>query len=258
MKRSAAPLALLAALSVLACGPGPVPVPLYTDLTLYWQFQDGDGNVYGDFTAANPGCGVRTGPYPGGITNVDTIRVVMTGPFPTWELSVPCTAVNGMPGATFTGVPTGAYGWLVQGIRLGLPVFEVTGGGDVFDFPFFDLRLQAVYPNMDLYYDLPPGVNCTGIAEIAFNLYNLVGQVTEYSSDNAYVACGPARGFTMPSIPQGQYGVRWMEALPAMGPPLYKACRVGFPPQSPLQQTLPLGNAYTIALFPGDGTWCPD
>jgi hypothetical protein len=244
---AAAALASTLALAIPACGPPPPPP--YSDVTFYWQFQDGDGNLYGDFTAGFPGCD---------LANVDQVRVTLTGPLGTLPPStVPCVASNGMPGATFTALPAGSYVWFIEGLRLDFPVFSIEGAGNIVDFPIFYPRVGAIYPNMDLFYALPPGVNCTGIAEIAFELDNIVGGVVEYSSANAFVACGPPYGFTMPSIPQGTYGYRFIEAIPSLGPPLYKACRVGLPPEPPLVQALPNGSAFTIDLFPGDGTFCP-
>jgi hypothetical protein len=249
MNRTAAAAALVSLLATSACAPPPPPPPLYSDVTFFWQFQDWDGNVYGNFDDTLPGCDVA---------NVDSVRVTLSGPMGTLpSTTVPCVADNGMPGATFTNLPTGRYTWSLEGLRLDFRVFVVEGAGDVVNFPSFYPRLDAVHPNMDLFYALPPGVNCTGISEIAFELDNIVGGVVEYSSENVFVACGPPFGFTMPSIPQGTYGYRFIEAIPSLGPPLYKRCGVGLPPEPPLVQDLPNGSAYTIDLFPGDGTFCP-
>jgi hypothetical protein len=248
-RTAAAILASLVAIATSACGPAPAPPPLYSDVTFYWQFRDQDGNRYGDFTASFPGCDVA---------NVDHVRVTLTDPLGTLpSMLVPCVAVNGMPGATFTALPTGPYTWFIEGLRSDFPVFAVQGAGDIVNSPFFYPTVEAVYPNMDLFYTLPPGVNCTGVAEIAFELDNIDGGVVEYSSENAFIACGPPFGFTMPSIPQGTYGYRFIEAIPSLGPPLYKACGVGLPPEPPLVQSPPNGSSFTIDLFPGDGTFCP-
>ena len=246
MKRLAVLVATLLAVPLAACGP--TPGPAFTDVTFYWQFRDLDGNVFGNAATGASGCGV---------VNVDHLRFRFQGPAGPFTMTVPCTAVNGVAGAQFVGVPAGAYGWVVDGLRIGFPVFTVSGSGNVIDFPTFDLELLAVYPNMDLFYQLPAGVNCTGISEILFQLFNLDGGVTEYSSQNALVACGSPFGFTMPSIPVGNYAVPYMEAVAPLGTPLYKACRIGLPPQEPLVQQLPNGNAYTIGLFPAGGTGCP-
>lgn len=247
-RSSAAILASLLAAAGTACGPTSAPPPPYTDVTFYWQFQDWDGNVYGDFSSAFPGCGVA---------NVDEVRVSLFGPAgPLPPVTVPCVAVNGMPGATFTAVPTGPYSWLIEGLRIGFPVFSVEGGGDVVDFPFFDARLDAVYPNMNLYYDLPPGVNCTGISEILFELDNLDARLIEYSSANAFVTClpPPSNGFAMPSIPVGNlYAFRYIAAVDSFGQSLYQTC--DWPPGPALVQG-PTGSTYTAPLDPSVGT-CP-
>ncbi len=246
MNRTAAVLAaLLAATS--ACGPAPVPP--YTDVTFYWQFRDQDGNLYGDGTAAFPGCDVA---------NVDQVRVSMTGPAGSWTQTVPCIAVNGMPGASFTALPAGSYTWFLEGMRLGFPVFAVEGAGNVVNFPFFYPVLDAIYPNMDLFYQLPPGVNCTGISEIQFELDNLDARVVEYSSANAFVACvpPPGNGFTMPSIPgPNNYGYRYVSAVDGVGRALYQVCGLGYPPQAPIVQG-PGGVSALAPLLPATFT-CP-
>lgn len=246
MKRLVLMVAVLLAAPLAGCGPAPVPA--YTDLTFYWQFRDLDGNVYGDAATGVSGCG---------LANVDQVRFKFEGPAGPFTMTVPCVAVNGVPGAQFVGVPVGGYGWTVQGLRLGWPVFTVSGVGNVVDFPTYDLELLAVYPNMDLYYQLPQGVNCTGIAEVVFELRNLDANLVEYSSDNAFVACGAPFGFTMPSITVGHYAVPYMEAVAPLGTPLYKGCRIGLPPQEPLLQVAPGGSAYTIGLFDAGGAPCP-
>lgn len=228
--------AFVTAVFVLAgCAPAPVPIPMFTDLTFYWQFQDQDGNRYGNFTAAFPGCIDA---------NVDDVVVTLTGPGGRVVRTVPCVASNGVPGAMFAGVPTGSYTWTVEGWRAGLAVYSMSGGGQVFDFPFFDTTPLAIYPNMDLFYDLPSGVGCAGIYEIDFELDNITvpaSPVIEYSSVNAFIPCSPApnNGFTMPSIPLGTYGYRFIAAVdapPPRGRSLYQVCGYGLPPDQPFVQ----------------------
>ncbi len=252
MNRAAA--VVLALVAASACGPAPVPAPILTDLTLYWRFVDGDGNVYGNFTNAAPGC---IG------ANVDAVFISFTGPAGTITQTVPCIATNGYPGATFTAVPAGAYTWRLQGMRLGLAVFEAAGTGVIPDTLYFDNDLTALYPNMDLYYDLPQGMDCTGIYSIEFELDNITNPTTvvEYSSANALVPCRapPVNGFTMPSIPTGSYGYRYVAAVdapPPNGRSLYQICGFGLPPDAPLVQQAPNGNAYTAPLDLPLGT-CP-
>jgi hypothetical protein len=245
-----------AALVAAGCGPAPAPPPPveFTDLTFYWQFVDGDGNVYGNFTNTSPGC---VG------ANVDQVVVSFTGPAGNVTRTVDCIASNGYPGATFTAVPTGNYTWTIEGWRLGLAVFQTTGAGQVFNFPSFDTAPVALYPNMDLYYDLPPGVDCTGIYGIQFELDNITtaNTVVEYSSQNAFIPCRnpPLNAFTMPSIPLGSYGYRYVSAVDAPPPggfSLYQVCGLGFPPEAPLVQQGPAGNAYRAPLDLPLGT-CP-
>ncbi len=220
MHRTAAVLAAFLAVAVAACGLAP-DAP-YTDVTFYWQFQDRAGNRFGDFTAVNPGCGISGA---GGIANVDHVRVTMNGPAGPILLTVPCVAVNGMPGATFTAVPTGPYTWTLEGMRVGLPVFIAEGTGTLMNFPAIDVTMLAVYPNLDLHYDWPLGGSCAGVAEITFELDNLDAQIVEYSSRNAFVACGAPYGFTMPSIPVGnRYRFPFVRAVDRAGFVLSQAC----------------------------------
>jgi len=252
MKRIAAFAA--AALVVAGCGPGPQPVPFFTDLTLYWQFVDQDGNRFGNFTGANPGCVDA---------NVDDVVVTLIGPGGRTVWTVPCVASNGIPGATFPQVPTGSYTWTVEGWRAGLAVFSMTGGGQVFDFPFFDTAPLAIFPNMDLFYDLPSGVGCTGIFQISFQLDNITvpsSPVVEYSSLNAFIPCGlpPNNGFTMPSIPLGNYGYRFIAAVdapPPRGRSLYQICGFGLPPDRPIVQVA--GGVFVVAPLSLPFGTCP-
>ena len=245
MNRTAA-AALVSLLATSACAPPPPPP--YSDVTFYWQFQDGDGNVYGNFDYTAPGCDVA---------NVDHVRVTLSGPLGTLPSStVPCVADNGMPGATFTGLPTGPYTWYIEGLRLDFRVFDIQGSGNVVNFPFFYPRLDAVYPNMDLWYEIPTG--CTGVSEILFQLDNRDAEIVEYSSDNVFVACEepPLNGFTMPSIPVGNaYGYRYIAAVDPAGRSLYQVCGFGYPPDPPLVQG-PDGTSATASLFLPNGT-CP-
>ncbi|HET8734640.1 MAG TPA: hypothetical protein VFM45_12820 [Anaeromyxobacteraceae bacterium] len=236
------------AFAIAACGPAPVAP--FTDATVYWNFQDMDGNVFGDWTSQFGGGCVGA--------NVDQVRVSMTGPAGSWVQTVPCLATNLMPGATFTNLPAGPYTWTLEALRQNLTVFSTTGGGDIVNFPFFYATLPAVYPNMDLFYDLPVGGSCAQVAEIAFVLRNLDAGIVEYSSDNVLVTCRPPpqNGFTMPSIPVGNYGYRFVSAIDAGGFSLYQVCGLGFPPQLPLVQSWPNGNAYTAPLAFAIGT-CP-
>lgn len=250
MTRTAALIVSSLALAVAACGPAPVAP--YTNVTFYWQFQDMDGNVYGDWSVYS-GCGSA---------NVDQVRVTMSGPAGQWTQTVDCLAPDTfMPGAMFTNLPVGPYTWVLEGRRLDFTVYTATGSGDLVNFPVLHTTILADYPNMDLWYQLPLGQTCAGIAEIAFRLYNLDGGVVEYSSDNVIVACQPPpnNGFTMPSIPVGNYGYQFVSALNAPWPngaAVYQVCGFGYPPQAPLVQTRPNGNAYTAQLGYAIGT-CP-
>lgn len=248
-RTAAAALASLLAFAGTACGPGPVPPPPYTDVTFFWQLRDWNGNLYGDFSSSFPGCD---------LANVDEVRITIDAPGGSFTQRVPCVAVTGMPGAIITNVPTGPITWYVEGLRLDFPVFAYQGGGDGVNFPTFYLTLDAVYPNMDLYYEFPPGVNCTGISEIQFELWNLDAQLVEYSSRNALVDCRPFpdNGFTMPSIPVGNlYGYTYVAAVDSLGFSLYQTCGFGIPPDPPLVQG-PDGSAYTALLAPTLGQ-CP-
>jgi hypothetical protein len=231
------------ALAIAACGPAPVAP--FTNATVFWNFQDMDGNVFGDWTSQFGGGCVGA--------NVDQVRVSMTGPAGSWVQTVPCLASNLMPGATFTNLPAGPYTWTLEGLRQNLTVFSTTGSGDIVNFPTFFATLLAEYPNMDLFYQLPVGETCAGVAEIAFQLDNTDAGIVEYSSDNVLVTCQPPplNGFTMPSIPIGNYRYRYVSAINAGGFALYQACGAG-----PINQVWPNGVSFTAVLGYAIGT-CP-
>ncbi len=241
MTRAAAVSAI--ALALAACGPAPVAP--FTSATVYWNFQDMDGNVYGDWTSQ----------FGGGClgANVDEVRVSMTGPAGSWVQTVPCLASNQMPGATFTNLPAGPYTWTLEGRRQNFTVFTRAGSGDIVNFPIVYQTLLADYPNMDLFYQLPVGGSCTQVAEIAFQLNNVDAGIVEYSSDNVLVTCRPPplNGFTMPSIPVGNYRYRFVSAIDAGGFALYQVCGAG-----PIVQSWPNGVSFTANLGFAIGT-CP-
>jgi hypothetical protein len=231
------------AFAVAACGPAPAPP--YSDVTFYWRFQDMNGNLYGDWTAAYPGCG---------IANVDHVRVSYTGPAGYETFTAPCT-VNGVPGAMPPApLPTGSYAWTLEGMRQGLAVYYAEGVSDFVNFPSFYLTLPAVYANMDLWYDFPLGGSCVGVSEILFELDNLDANLVEYSSANAFVGCGAPFGFTMPSIPSpNNYGFRFVEAVDPVSRVLYQACGgVAYPPQAPIWHTgsEPASTAHLVGICP--------
>ncbi len=246
----AALVALASLVATAACGPAP-SAP-FTDVTFLWAFRDANNNVFGNYGSGDPGC---LG------ANVDTVLVSITGPAGTINYpAFTCTApVTFMPGVVLTNLPVGTYSWSLQGQRQGLTVFSASGTSNFVNFPVFQTEMRAVFPNMDLFYNLPPGATCAGVTEIGFELWNGPGQtgsVLEYSSQNVMVSCGAPFGFSMPSIPTGNYGLRYVEAWQAVGPPLYQVCGVGYRPQSPIVQTQS-GTGVTVDLVLGSGSWCP-
>jgi hypothetical protein len=235
---AAAALASLIALATSACGPAPAPP--FTDVTFYWQFLDGDGILYGDYTARNPGCNAA---------NVDEVWITISGPGGVTDMVVPCT--NGLlPGVTLTLVPTGPSTWVIRGLRQQFQVFSVTGAGQIAGLPSFDTTLEANHPNMDLAYELPLGLDCSSVSGIRFELNNIVGRVVEYSDQNQFPACRPppTNFFTMPSIPIGTYGFRFVAAVNVLGQSVAQECGYGLPPQEPIVQVAPSGTLATALL----------
>jgi hypothetical protein len=162
MKRAAA----LAALALIgaACEPAPPPPPIYasTEITFYWRFVGDQGDVFGDYTIGNTGCETAA---------VDQVRISLTGPGGPYSQTVACVQPNGSPGVivpAWVGVNT----WTVEGLRTGHPVFRVQGTATV-DVPAtFDLTLDALYGDMNLFYDLPAGQACLAGDTIQVALYD--------------------------------------------------------------------------------------
>jgi hypothetical protein len=202
MKRAAvAALALAAA----ACEPA---VPMYpaTDITFYWRFIGQQGDVFGDYSNANPGC------YG---ASVDQLKITLTSPAGVQTLYAPCVSSLGSPGAVFS-TWVGVNSWIVQGLRTGLPVFEVTGSVNVPDLgATMDLSLPALYGDMNLFYELPATAACFAGDTIQLTLYDYdyvpsrVAYTTDYPGFTIPIPCnypplappdGPDNFIVIPSL----------------------------------------------------------
>jgi hypothetical protein len=179
MKRAAAIAAL--ALAGAACEPAP-PVYAVSEITFYWRFMGQQGDVFGDYTVGNTGCATAA---------VDEIQITLGGPGGPYARTVGCVQSNGSPGVV---VPAwvGPNTWTIEGLRTGHRVFTVQGSADVGAPITLDLTLQAIYGDMNLFYDLPAGQACLAGDTLQVALYDY-----DYNPSRlAYTTNLP--GFTVP------------------------------------------------------------
>ncbi len=220
---------VLAALALGAGCSSPPPPPL-VNLNLYWHFVGAQGQVYGNGSQTDPGCAQA---------GVDTVQVRLTDP--TGYLTVqtfPCVQSNGVPGVTFPGMIAGPYSWVLDGYRGSLPVYDVTQASqnvapDSTGNAVFDVGSQALYPDLIVSYFLPSGppqVTCStaGIKQMSFALFQGSSLVyTNGGSPGFAVPCGDPtqnNNFTVPSLPFGNYQLRYLAALDSTGNSLFEVC----------------------------------
>jgi len=222
---------LLAATLALSAGCySSPPSPPIVNLNLYWHFVGRQGQTYGDGTQANTGCAEA---------GVDTVSVTLTDPtgYTYAPQSFPCVQSNGVPGVTYPGLYAGGYAWIVAGYRGSLPVYSVTQTNqpvnpDSTGNATVDVAPAALYPDLNVTYDLPATVTCSAasIVQVSFELdqggalyYTNAGSAT---SPGFGLPCAdpPQNVFTVPSLPAGtNYQFSYIEALASTGP-VYEAC----------------------------------
>jgi hypothetical protein len=246
----AAVVAILLVAGAVACAPPPPPPPPPT-IALYWQFVGSQGQVYGNGTQRDPGCVAA---------NVNAIRMMVTDPtgYVVDDYVYPCV-YEGVPGIYYDGIYdsygyyvgpllTGVYRWGIEGIRNydftvrpgptnGLTVFYEQGDTNVQGDVVLTVPLAADFPDMNVSYTLQPGsVTCANnqsglpLGQIEFSLLDTMPPYLEvYSATNLYVTCqDPPNSFPVPSVPPGNYYMRFISALTAVVPPAaaYQECGV--------------------------------
>lgn len=188
-------------------------------VTLYWRFVNSQLQTYGDYSPANPGCAAA---------GVDQVRVTILEAGGSFVQTFSCVqAANGVPGVTVLDFLPGAYPWTLEGLRGGLTVYSDSGTATVTSsFPDAVVNgvLGASYSDFNVFYTLPVGATCAGIAEIAFQLYtDTISPFLEYSDQNVLVPCSQG-GFVVPSLSAGNYFFRFIAAITSGGTSLYQVC----------------------------------
>jgi hypothetical protein len=152
---------LMAAAAVAGCGTSTNSPP--GSMTLYWAFQDGAGNGYGNYTPANSGCAAA------GIDHVAiALNNVDQGDFPCEDTA------TGTPGIQFARLAPGTYTVILDGLRGGDLIYSssyslvVISNADVSQ----DAVLQAVSPAaLDVYYSLNGSYSCNTSAGVVTSIY---------------------------------------------------------------------------------------
>jgi hypothetical protein len=220
-------VALMAMFGILAVGCGGGSSGPSTSITFYWSFVGAQGQEYGDGTQNDSGC-LGAG--------VESVVVTLWDPSGV-QLSpqeFDCEdAVSGVPGISlYVNNGPGTYGWAVDAMRNGEPVYSDEGtvavveGDDVIQ----DAFAAALYADLNVYYDLP---TCSGIDRMAIALYEdttadwLLAYSTDLGPNPPFVIpCGTS--FIVPSLPTpADYRVHFLSALNVNGEAVYQVCPVG-------------------------------
>jgi hypothetical protein len=193
-------------------------------LTFYWSFQDAGGAIAGDFTVRNPGCD---------IAGVDSVDITVGGVTSTEN----CVQSNGAPGVTITGFLQGPIQYGVDGFRGNERVFTTSGvvnarsNADVST----DLTLTPIDPQ-SLVVDFNV-LNTTGTTstQCVFNGQPIVGLLYELQDASGNIVsstdvpgsggtvkqpinCDPNTfGFSIAGVPLGNYRLRYLTAVSAVG-----------------------------------------
>ncbi len=225
-------LALTAALATTLAGTGCfVSTDEPTgDLDLAWRFQDFDGNLAGNFTAGNSGCGVAL---------PDDVEVAVYDDFNNrvYLRTFPCQEPgSGLPRAYLSNLRTGSYAWVATAYRAGSPIFE--DSGSVFvnanATSQVDATLGVLSPApLTVYFTQNGLFTCAGTPRIRYDLFTAGGVFLE---SNDQIPCDPVSfGFTADTDrPTGfSYEVD-LYALTAGGVSVNETCRTlvrhgGFP-----------------------------
>ena len=225
-------LALTAALATALGGTGCIVTTSDPagDLDLAWRFQNSEGAIAGNWTAANSGCGVAL---------PDDVDVALYDTFDNRVLfrTYPCEeAGSGLPRAFVSNLREGTYTFVVTAYRAGSPIFEDTGSVFVnanTTTPV-DATLAVLSPAPLTIYFTQGGVRtCAGTPRIRYDLYTAGGTFLE---SNSQIACDPVSfGFTADTDqPTGfSYEVD-LYAMTAGGASVNETCRTlvrhsGFP-----------------------------
>jgi hypothetical protein len=247
-----------AALAVTGC----IESDRSEDIGFFWRFQDAKGHVTGNFTAANPGCGVAA---------VTTIRIEIDGT----TNDVDCLDSNGVPGVTLTRFFPGTYPFTILGFRNTEEVFAEAGNVTVHAGHLAEvdatLVAEGTSSTLPVYYQQNGSWSCYQTPGVAFRLEDLSGNLVDEVNSTSPIACDTTVfGFTVSTslagsvLPFGSYRFRYLALLNSAGEALYEVCGTGWsngitplPPNAAATFDHE-GFSQTINLppLPGSGYYC--
>jgi len=195
-------------------------------MTFYWNFQDAQGRVAGNYTTGNTGCDVA---------GVDTVQVVIdNGTF-----TATCVGSNGVPGVQLQQFLPGAYPFTVNGLRNGEVVFTISGTANA-DYNVDSqvaVTLGPVNPqSLVVFYDVNGLVptqcvfNGIPVAGLVYRLVDQFGNIVSTTEINgglqqAPIACDPLSfGFSIPSKALATYTFKYLSAVDINGNAIVQTC----------------------------------
>ena len=198
-------------------------------VAIYWTFWSQSLGNIGAFTdAATPICTQAA---------VHDVRITLTTPAGDVLRSSngPCITSNDVPGAAFNGLELGTWGYLLQGRRGGVTVFEKSGTFVVRDGErtIEDARALPLDGLWDVAVAYTTGL-CAAGDRLKFELIDTGGatRVVAFSTDDAVinplvdVPCEHTQPFTIPAVPPGSYEFTdWVHVTSAGTPVAYSQCR---------------------------------
>jgi hypothetical protein len=228
------PAAILVTAVALAAGCLIESSPPEGSAAIYWTFWSQSLGNIGAFTdAATPIC-TQAAVHDVGITLTtpagDDLRAS----------NGPCITANDVPGAAFNGLELGTWGYLLQGRRGGVTVFEKSGtfvvrDGErtIVDEAPGGSRARALDGRWDVAVAYTTGA-CAAGDRLKFELIDTGGatRVVAFSTDDAVinplvdVPCEHTQPFTIPAVPPGSYELTdWVHVTSAGTPVAYSSCR---------------------------------
>lgn len=184
-------LAMTAALAAALTGTGCIvssTEPPVGDADVAWRFQNFDGQLAGDWTVANTGCGQAA---------ISDVRLTVWDPAGRVVADdyFPCVDGTGYPRAYLSGLPAGRYTYAAEAWRVDAPVFYDEYFFDVFanEVTMEDATLPvlAVAP-LTVYFTQRGVFTCAGTPSVRFDLYDPGAAFIE----STVVPCTTSYGFT--------------------------------------------------------------
>jgi hypothetical protein len=167
---------------------------------------------------------------------VEQVRITLATP--AGELVAPstgpCIAVNDVPGAAFTGLEPGRWGYYLEGLRGGTKVYEALGSFDAVNGQPVLVEVNATAPSgsWDVNVAFTTGT-CAPGDRLDFDLFETTSGTKVFSTRDGAVnppidlPCASSGSFTIPSVAAGQYRFSdWVRvAADGVTPLQYSECR---------------------------------